>query len=151
VNIADQRHLEYEIIKQEPNIRIERCTLLELNANGHLNDEKTLFYKEYEVSIVYYRAGYSPEHYQSEKEWNALLKIEMSRAIKCPNLGTFLAGMKKVQEFISHENNLLELCDNNQDLTDSLKSVFAEFFRLDNEVFFFKTVKKYLKKNLENI
>jgi hypothetical protein len=58
----------------------------------------------------------------------------MSKAVKCPSLGTFLAGMKKIQEYMSHERNLLELCNNNQTLCDSLLSVFAGFFRLDNKV-----------------
>lgn len=58
----------------------------------------------------------------------------MSKAVKCPSLGTFLAGMKKIQEFISHEQNLIELCNNNKKLSDSFKSVFADFFRLDSEV-----------------
>ena len=42
-NIADQRHLEYEIIKQEPKISVHRCTLKDLYENGNLNESKVLF------------------------------------------------------------------------------------------------------------
>ena len=42
-NIADQRHLEYEITKQEPNICIKRCTLAEMFRYSHLNEDKALF------------------------------------------------------------------------------------------------------------
>ena len=42
VNIADQRHLEYEIMKQEPRIDVQRCTLAQLNLNGHLDSNKSL-------------------------------------------------------------------------------------------------------------
>ena len=58
----------------------------------------------------------------------------MSRAIKCPTVGTFLAGMKKLQEFISHEKNLTELCEYDQNKVESLQSVFAQFFKLDSLV-----------------
>jgi len=42
-NIADQRHFEYEIIKQEPRINIKRCTLTEMFRYSHLNEKKVLF------------------------------------------------------------------------------------------------------------
>jgi len=139
------RSLEYEIMKQEPRIDVDRCTLADLALNGHLDSNKSLIYNGREVAIVYYRAGYAPNHYESEKEWTALTNIEMSKAVKCPSLGTFLAGMKKIQEYMSHENNLLELCNNDQALSDSLRSVFAGFFRLDNQENFNK-----LLNNTEN-
>jgi hypothetical protein len=58
----------------------------------------------------------------------------MSKAIKCPSLATFLAGMKKIQEFISHEQHLSEICNENEKRVESLRSVFAQFFKLDTEV-----------------
>lgn len=67
INIADQRHLEYEIINQEPRIEVQRCTLCELNQNGYINEDKVLFYNDREVAIVYFRAGYDPAHYKSQK------------------------------------------------------------------------------------
>lgn len=42
-NIADQRHLEYEIIKQESQIEIKRCTLAELYQYSYLDSNKALF------------------------------------------------------------------------------------------------------------
>jgi hypothetical protein len=42
VNLADQRHLEYEIMKQEPRIDVLRCTLADLTQNGHLDANKSL-------------------------------------------------------------------------------------------------------------
>ena len=67
INIADQRHLEYEIRRQEPDIEIVRCTLEQIHENGHLNEDKVLIYNEQEVAIVYFRAGYDPIHYKSDK------------------------------------------------------------------------------------
>lgn len=43
INIADQRHLEYEIIRQESQIEIKRCTLSDLYSKGKLDENKTLY------------------------------------------------------------------------------------------------------------
>ena len=91
-----------------------------------------------EVAIVYYRAGYDPAHYKTNKEWDALLKIEMSKAVKCPTIGTFLAGMKKTQEFLAQKANLLALCDQDESLANSLDAVFAKIFQLDSQVSYFR-------------
>jgi hypothetical protein len=42
-NIADQRHFEYEILKQEPRIKIKRCTLKEMFHYSYLDEKKVLF------------------------------------------------------------------------------------------------------------
>ncbi len=42
-NIADQRHFEYEILKQEPKINIKRCTLNEMFRYSYLDEKKVLF------------------------------------------------------------------------------------------------------------
>lgn len=131
INIADQRHLEYEIKKQEPLIEVHRCTLAELNKYGYLDQDKTLYFFDKEVSIVYFRAGYDPSHFESQTEWDTLYKIEISKAIKCPNIGTFLSGMKKIQESISIDENLEIFCKSNKDL---VKSFFADFFLLKDQV-----------------
>lgn len=71
--------------------------------------------------------------------------IEISKAIKCPEVGQFLAGMKKIQETISDEKNLAPLCNNDSTIVDSFKAVFANFFLLNNQ----KNVDQVLK-NPEN-
>ena len=43
--------------------------------------------------------------------------------------------MKKIQEYISHEQNLKDLLDddNNEQTACLIQAVFAQFFKLDNE------------------
>lgn len=48
------------------------------------------------VSVVYFRAGYTPADFPTEREWEARLLVERSAAVKCPTLGYQLAGTKKV-------------------------------------------------------
>jgi hypothetical protein len=43
-------------------------------------------------------------------------------------------GMKKIQEFISYEENLTDLLNNDENLITLIRAVFAEFFKLDNNV-----------------
>lgn len=48
------------------------------------------------IAVVYFRSGYEPAQYPTEREWLARLMIERSRAIKCPSIHYHLAGTKKV-------------------------------------------------------
>lgn len=61
------------------------------------------------ITVVYFRAGYEPGHYPSEKEWDARYLIEKSGAIKCPSIHYHLAGTKKVQQALAkpgmHKSN----------------------------------------------
>jgi hypothetical protein len=42
--------------------------------------------------------GYTAEHFKSEKDWEVRRMLEFSRAIKCPNINSQLAGFKKVSD-----------------------------------------------------
>lgn len=76
------------------------------------------------------------------QEWDALTKIELSRAVKCPDVATFLTGMKKIQDFLYNEDNeLMALCNKNRDLVNTLKSVFAEFLSLKKKDHFERIMK----------
>jgi len=55
-----------------------------------------------EVAMVYYRAGYDPSHYPTEREWSARLLMEKSRALKCPSISYHLITTKKIQQVLSN-------------------------------------------------
>ena len=61
------------------------------------------------VSVVYYRAGYTPTDYPTADEWAARLLIERSAAVKCPNIAYHLIGMKKVQQVFA-QPGVVERC-----------------------------------------
>jgi len=46
------------------------------------------------VSVVYFRAGYTPADYFGEEEWTARALVEESNAAKCPTVGYQLAGVR---------------------------------------------------------
>lgn len=52
----------------------------------------------WQVAVIYFRCGYHPDQYPTEREWDARLMMEMSLAIKCPSIQYHLAGTKKIQQ-----------------------------------------------------
>lgn len=62
--------------------------------------------EEVEVTVAYFRAGYTPSDYSGEAEWKGREMLEMSAAIKCPCVAYHLAGTKKVQEALSRPGQL---------------------------------------------
>jgi len=59
-----------------------------------------------EIAIVYYRSGYHPSHFPTEKQWSAYLMLEQSNAIKCPPISHHLCTLKRIQQVISIPNVL---------------------------------------------
>lgn len=106
-NVFDQRPLEYELL-QKHGIRVIRRTFDELHKDAKLSDDNqkltiTVSTSDHpiEISVVYYRAGYTPVDYPSHQQFETRKLIERSRAIKCPSLALQLAGSKKVQAILS--------------------------------------------------
>lgn len=106
-NVFDQRHLEYALLEQN-GVRSFRLAFGETLSHTKLDSDRTLVYTppnspvtSYEVTTVYFRAGYSPDDYPKEDDWAARLQLEKSRAIKCPSILTHLAGCKKVQQVLA--------------------------------------------------
>jgi glutathione synthase len=99
----------------------------------HLDDcfelcEDALLHHETDVlSIVYFRAGYSPDHYSGEKTWYNRELIESSRAIKVPNILSTLAGLKVVQQSLSDGDFICKVG------LKCLQTTFAEQYSLGLE------------------
>lgn len=103
-NQADQRLFALELWNVHK-IRTEFLTLEEMHSMTRVDPEDGSLrlrlpgeMGDKTVSVAYYRAGYSPDDYPSEKEWEARSRIERSSAIKCPSVGYQLAGTKRVQQ-----------------------------------------------------
>ncbi|CAG0891535.1 unnamed protein product [Cyprideis torosa] len=119
-NIMDQRFVEHVIQEQRPStfIKVSRRTLFEVATTGVLREGNRLFIPKMpsagggkhdtgihisateEVAVVYFRCGYCPKDYKSEKEWEGRLMIERSRAIKCPSIQERLADHSVLSRYI---------------------------------------------------
>ncbi|XP_071151426.1 glutathione synthetase-like isoform X1 [Mytilus edulis] len=97
-NRMDQLWLEKEAFNINRHCKVIYSTFQDIGTNSVLNDSKELFIDGKEIAVVYFRSGYSPDQYKSQQDWDTRLKIERSKAIKCPTVHYQLAGTKKIQQ-----------------------------------------------------
>nr|XP_023012137.1 glutathione synthetase-like [Leptinotarsa decemlineata] len=129
-NIADQRFHEFRLRELRPDIKVVRKTLTEISDRGRISATKTLTIDEDEVAVVYFRAGYEPNHYPSKAEWDARLLIERSKAIKCPTIQYHLAGTKKVQQELS-KPGAVEYFLKDTNKVNAVRELFVGLYGLD--------------------
>jgi glutathione synthetase len=86
---------------------------------------------ENRVGVVYFRAGYTPRDFTSDKHWDALLQLERSSAIKCPSVAYHLAGTKKVQQALAVKGVLEKFVD--EKTAAKLQSCFAGLWGLEKD------------------
>ncbi|KAL1457123.1 hypothetical protein WDU94_001784 [Cyamophila willieti] len=129
-NICDQRFHEFEIKRLNPHIRVIRQTLTQIATESRLSEDKTLLVEGVPVAVVYFRAGYTPDHYYSQVEWDARLMIERSTAIKCPSIHYHLAGAKKIQQALASEGVLEKFLTSPAQI-QQVRDIFTGLWSLD--------------------
>ncbi len=145
-NTVDQRMLEFELY-QKHTIPVVRMSLTKAHTHLQLDSDTGSLYVlndddvssiDYEISLVYFRAGYAPTDYPDGYngiEWSSREIIERSRSTKCPNLGYHLAGTKKVQQEIARPG-VLEKLYGEKDMDDEIqrmRDAFAGLYSLGND------------------
>jgi glutathione synthetase len=146
-NIFDQRHLEYQLKISASPIPVFRLPFADILSQTSIADtpKRQLLYhspsnpsKTFEVSVVYFRAGYGPSDYPNEAAWKARLHIERSNAIKCPTILTQLSGAKKVQQVLAAPTSpstpsiLNRFTQNTPHETSALEKTFTNIYPLDS-------------------
>ncbi|KAG9394205.1 Glutathione synthase, eukaryotic [Carpediemonas membranifera] len=126
-NRCDQR--AHEIGLNELGARTMRRTLTQL-ADATIFDGD-LVVDDAVIDMVYFRAGYGPEDYPTDREWAARAAIEQSSAAKLPTVPMQLVGAKKVQQALCDETLLAKVLD--EDEADSVRRVFAPMGALPPE------------------
>ncbi|KAL0658516.1 hypothetical protein Bca4012_079101 [Brassica carinata] len=139
-NMYDQHWLS-SVLREKHNIVTIRKSLAEVETEGSVQDDGTLIVDGQEVSVVYYRSGYTPRDYPSESEWNARLLIEQSSAVKCPSIAYHLAGTKKIQQELAKPGVLERFMDNKDDVA-KLRKCFAGLWSLDDPEIIKKAIEK---------
>ncbi|ORY87840.1 glutathione synthase [Protomyces lactucae-debilis] len=116
-NVFDQRWLSTCLMDND-GIQSYRVAFTDIQQRCSVSADGTLTLQtpdgEVEVSVVYFRAGYGPEDYKSDREWQSRRLLEQSKAIKCPTVITQLAGSKKVQQVLS-DSGIVERFIDTQD------------------------------------
>lgn len=134
-NCFDQRLVEYALLENH-GIKSYRLPLELINSHTTINSGK-LYIKESmdEISVVYYRSGYSPSDYESDPEttWAARLHLETSKAIKCPSVLTQLLGAKKIQQLLTQPETLVKILpDADEAELGRLVSTFVKIYPMDD-------------------
>lgn len=65
------------------------------------------------------------------QNWEARLLLERSRAVKCPDIATQLAGTKKVQQELSQPGTLERLLPGRAEAVARIRATFAGLYSLD--------------------
>ncbi|KAI9762623.1 MAG: hypothetical protein M4579_000241 [Chaenotheca gracillima] len=146
-NVFDQRHIEYTL-QTTHKIPIFRVPFEKVLTHLRVapTEKRPLIYEpahlkgtQFEVTTVYFRAGYAPSEYDSPAAWSARLQIERSAAIKCPSVLTHLAGSKKIQQVLatpssSHLSRFLSLpaCFRGPSDETRIRATFASIYPLDD-------------------
>jgi len=130
-NSIDQRDLEF-VLKTKYGVPLVRKTLAELSQCQCRTDNPELLLdpdSDLVAGVVYYRAGYTPDDYPTEKEWKGRGLVEHSAAIKCPDVFYHLFGAKKVQQELTKPGILTRFS------TDAtlLESCFAKLYALGED------------------
>eukprot|EP00878_Enallax_costatus_P022444 GHUV01023809.1.p1 GENE.GHUV01023809.1~~GHUV01023809.1.p1 ORF type:complete len:478 (+),score=162.56 GHUV01023809.1:1126-2559(+) len=136
-NAYDQQWLQH-ILWAEHGINTVRLTLAQIPEQLVLQpaagqpDNKQLVFKGsgVPVGLVYYRAGYTPNDYSTEREWEARALIESSSACKCPSVAYQLAGSKKVQQDLASPGVIEKFMG--QEQGPAVRQLFAGLWSLDN-------------------
>ncbi|XP_062592431.1 glutathione synthetase-like [Saccostrea cucullata] len=129
-NRMDQVWLEKKIVELDHSIDVVYYSLQSLSTNMLLSPDKKLFVNNTEIAVVYYREGYSPNHYPSQKEWDVRLSIERSKAIKCPTVHYQLAGTKKIQQELAKQGAVEKFISDEKEAV-KIRSFFAGQYSLD--------------------
>lgn len=138
-NICDQKQLELRLVDLQPELRIVRRSFAQLREQMKLDEQSRMLLArpsivqgqpadEDEVALVYLRCGYRPDQYE-DADWLLRVKIEKSKAIKCPSIHYQLAGVKKVQQVLTNRDQLRRFCDDDK-TCDDLMETFAEILPL---------------------
>lgn len=137
-NVFDQKHIEFALLHYNE-VKSYRVSFEKVLDCTELGPDRTLIYspssfpgRSYEVTTIYFRAGYSPSEYPSERLWEARYHLERSAAVKCPSVLAHLAGTKKVQEILATPDSphVQRFCPA-ADMADRLKGSFARMYPMD--------------------
>jgi glutathione synthetase len=145
-NIFDQYALT-SILQSDysvPTFRLPFSSTLALTEISSSDPSRVLLYKPphcssnlFEVSVLYFRAAYTPSDYPTDTAWSARLHLERSAAIKCPSILTHLAGSKKIQQVLAipgspHLSRFLEPANVSPENIERVRATFAAIYPLDD-------------------
>jgi glutathione synthase len=108
-NIYDQRSIENDLYNRF-NIKSRRLTLNEIAKNCEYDENKNIKFENKIISLFYFRSCYTEKDYINEESWKGREMIELSTAIKVPNINSFLTTFKVFQYYLQKPEILKKFC-----------------------------------------
>ena len=127
----DLQNLINELYEQK--IKSVKLTLSEINKKVTKDEEGNLTFDGKKVSLVYFNSGDKEEDYQDEDSWKARELIELSTAIKVPDINTFLASNRIFQYYLSKPDIIMHYNHNELILNDILRFFGGIYYAPDME------------------
>ena len=127
-NVFDQRTIENELYEKY-NILSKRLTLNEITKNCKVDEKGQISYEEKIISLFYFRAGYTPSDYKDEESWKGREMIELSTAIKVPNINLFLTTLKVFQYELT-KPDILKKYINEELISNDIIRFFTKIYYL---------------------
>ena len=102
-------------------IKSAKLTLSEINKKITKDEEGNLVLDGNKVSLVYFVSGDQEEDYPDEDSWKGRELVELSTAIKVPDINSFLASHKVFQYYLSKPDVIMHYNYNELILNDILR------------------------------
>lgn len=128
-NAYDQQMLQIELWRNH-NIEVVRASLADIAQHAHVDETRklrmSLSYvgKDITVSVAYFRSGYAPGDYPTDKEWHARAVLERSNAVKCPSVAVQLVGTKKIQQLLDCSGEVERFINDSKEIS-AIRDTFA--------------------------
>ena len=119
-NLFDQYSLSDELYNKYK-ISSKRLTLNEIKQKCVQDEQGNLTINGKLISMFYFRAAYCESDYPDEESWQGRELIELSTAIKIPDINTFLTTFKIFQYELSKPQIMMHYCQNDLIINDILR------------------------------
>ena len=119
-NLFDQYSLSEELYNKYKMLS-KRLTLNEIKKNCVQDEQGNLTINGKLISMFYFRAAYCESDFPDEESWQGRELIELSTAIKIPDINTFLTTFKIFQYELSKPQIMMHYCNNDLLINDVLR------------------------------
>ena len=102
-------------------IKSEKLSLSEVNKKITKDEEGNLKLNESKISLIYFNSGDKEEDYPDEDSWKGRELIELSTAVKVPDINTFLTSFKVFHYYLSKPDIIMHYNYNDLIINDILR------------------------------
>ena len=102
-------------------IKSEKLSLSEINKKITKDEEGNLKLNESKIALIYFNSGDKEEDYPDEDSWKGRELIELSTAVKVPDINTFLTSFKVFHYYLSKPDIIMHYNYNDLIINDILR------------------------------